>query len=403
MNYQSQILYLHPASAFGGASKSLIELYNCLKRMDVKGEIITPKGASSQAFIKAGMKVNTIQGLSQLDNTRYGYYRQLRWIILLREIFYFPQSIYALLKLRKHNFDLIHINEITLLPLGILAKFILKLPMIVHVRSVQRTSGYGWRTRLISYWLHCYADAVIAIDETVAESLPKGLPISVIHNGIQLNGYKSYNSTKTLENDQSTLVGFLGVLIPLKGIYELVEAMRILKQRRVPVKCLIAGENARTLSRFTEWIFRKLGFSQNVRSDLEKLIVDYGLQDVVELAGFVSDVGSIYHRLDILCFPSHLNAAGRPVFEAAFFGVPSIVAISNPKSDALLHEVTGLAIPKPDPVLIADAIQLLVSDKNLRKQMGTKAIDWAIENYSIQNSAAAVYKIYQQLIDNRNR
>ena len=134
-----------------------------------------------------------------------------------------------------------------------------------------------------------------------------------------------------------------------------------------------------------------------MRSELEQLIHRHGLERQVRLLGFVKDVHAIYPTLDILCFPSYLNAAGRPVFEAAFFCVPSVVAIDDPLPDAVVHGETGLAIPRPDPELIADALQSLAQNDEFRMALGRRAQAWALELFSIEKSAAAVLRIYRQL------
>ena len=191
------------------------------------------------------------------------------------------------------------------------------------------------------------------------------------------------------------------MLIPLKGIFELVEAIRLLRDRGVRIECLIAGENARQLSGFKAWILGKFGFARDVRAELEALIQREGLQNHVKLLGFVSDVRTLYPQLDILCFPSHLDAAGRPVFEAAFYGVPSVVAVREPVPDALLHEVTGLAVPEPEPALIADALQRLVQDSALRRWLGEQARKWAEQTFSIEVNAAHMLDHYRSLLANR--
>jgi glycosyltransferase involved in cell wall biosynthesis len=188
------------------------------------------------------------------------------------------------------------------------------------------------------------------------------------------------------------------VLIALKGIYELVEAMRILKSRGVSIECVVAGENARNLRGVRAWALSKFGFARDVRRELEQMVRDYGLEKHVRILGFVKDVRSVYPTLDILCFPSHLNAAGRPVFEAAFYSIPSVVAVNEPFPDAVLHERTGIAIPKPDPELIANALQRLAQDQTFRLTLGRQARSWAIENFSIEKSADSILAIYQRLV-----
>lgn len=391
-----KVLFLHPAGAFGGASKSLIELFTCMKSMGVQGTVLTPGGSSVRAFADAGMSVRSVKGLSQFDNTRYGHYRRMRWIILLRELCLLPSSLLALWKLRQQHFDLLHVNEITLLPLAIIAKRLFKVPMVVHVRSLQRSPGSGRRTRLINGWLRRHADAVVPIDCTVAATLEDGLPITVVRNGLHLGTAIAPVAEKRL--DSPVRVGFLGVLIKLKGIYELIEAMRILKKRGVEIECLVAGENARELSGLKAWVLRRLGFARDVRADLVKLIAEYGLQEQVRLLGFVADVRTVYPQLDVLCFASHLDAAGRPVFEAAFYGIPSVVAVSDPVPDAIVHEVTGLAIARPDPTLLADALQRLAEQPDFRRRLGKQASVWAQENFSIEANASLMLQVYQSLV-----
>lgn len=342
------------------------------------------------------MRVRPVKGLSQFDNTRYGYYRKVRWLILLRELFLLPFAFVGLWRLRHEPFDLVHINEITLLPLGVLAKWLLRVPMVVHVRSLQRKPGSGMRTRWVNALLRRYADSVVAIDHTVAATLEADLPLSIIHNGLDVAG-QSVEPTSVIKGEP-VKVGFLGVLIPLKGVFELVEAVHILKLRGIYVECLIAGENARRLSGIKAWLLGKLGFARDVKTELEFLIRRDNLQEQVRLLGFVSDVRELYPQLDILCFPSYLDAAGRPVFEAAFYGIPSIVAIANPVQDAVLHEFTGLAIPEPKPVLIADALQRLIEDPVWRCQLGQQAKVWAEQTFSIDINASLMFDIYKRLV-----
>ncbi len=391
-----KVLYLHPAGAYGGASKSLIELYQILRKHGVRATVLTPSGSAAAAFAEAGMSTITIPGLSQFDNTRYGHYRGVRWLILLRELAYLPLSLLAIWRLRQHRFDVLHVNEVTLLPLALLAKKLLGLPMVVHVRSLQCEPNINWRSRVIGHWLKQHADAVVAIDHTVVKTLDCSLPLNIVHNGLNVD-HSDHNSKAPRPQGQPLKVGFMGVLIALKGVYELVDAMRILKGRSVDIECVIVGENARDLHGVCAWALRKLGFARDVRSELEQLIHRHGLERRVRLLGFVKDVRAIYPTLDILCFPSYLNAAGRPVFEAAFFGVPSVVAIDDPLPDAVVHGETGLAIPRPDPELIADALQSLAQNDEFRKALGFRAKAWALELFSIEKSAATVLRIYQQL------
>ncbi len=396
-----RILYLHPAAGFGGASKSLIELFTHIHSSGVEGDILTPRGTASDEFADTGMSVTRVPGLSQFDNTLYGRYRRLRWLILLRELWFLPWSLVALWRLRKQPYDLIHANEITLLPLAIIAKAIIGVPLVVHVRSVQSAPRDTLRSRWINGLLAQHADAVVAIDHTVARTLDQRLAVSIVHNSISVPA-DAGNDSETPRSGPIRL-GIFGVLIPAKGVRELVEAVRIVRDQGVEVECWIAGENARSLSGPKAWLLKQFGFARDVRSELELVVERHGLQREVKFLGLVKDIRSLYQQIDVLCFPSHLNAAGRPVFEAALFGVPSIVAIRDPLPDAILHEETGLAIRGPRPELIADAILRFARDEPLRARLGRQAKVWAGSLFSLEQSAKALQAVYADVLSRRKK
>lgn len=395
-----RVLYLHPAGAFGGASKSLIELYVAAKKLgEIEAVTLTPAGTAATAFEKAGMKVVETIGLSQFDHTRYGYYRHLRWLILLRELLYIPVTLITLFRLSRTQaaFDLIHVNEITLLPTAILAKWIFKLPMVFHIRSVQHPNQTSWRTRQLFERLNKLASTVICIDETVRASVPNWVKTTVIHNGISIDSCFAYSrvSTKIIN------VGMAGVLLRSKGVYEFLQAADILVNvRQRKVHFTIAGENARDTIGLKQWLLKKLGFYEDVLAEAKLFVQERELEHHVTFKGFLPDIRNFYPTMDVICFPSHLNACGRPVFEAALFGIPSIVAIKNPLEDAIIHGVTGLAIDHPSPLLLADAIDTLVLNQDFRDTLGQQARKWAAIHYSIENSATHLHDIYFQFKKN---
>ncbi len=391
------ILYLHPAGTFGGASKSLIELFLVLKQHQVSGYVITPKGSAAEAFTSAGMHTIESLGLTQFDNTRFGYYRKWRWLILLREVFFLPFSIAALMRAKQLGikFNLIHVNEITLLPVAVIAKWVFRIPMVMHIRSLQKSDN-GVITKVYYKVLRKTTDAVICIDETVKSSVPSSVVSSVIHNGINVgdtNMQQHSNASKGHVN-----VGMVGVLLRLKGVYEFIEAAKIVaSETKTKTKFILVGENARKTNPITAWFYKKFQFSEDVYSNVKQYIEQNRLHDQIELRGVVKDITTFYPEIDILCFPSHLNACGRPVFEAAFFGIPSIVAVSNPTSDTIQNGITGITITKPDARLLADAISILVGDHNLREKMGLQAKKFVNENFDINKNAQFVLAEYEKL------
>jgi glycosyltransferase involved in cell wall biosynthesis len=388
-----KVLYLHPFSAYGGATKSLAELVRAFPAGEVGGLALAPPGPAAQSLHQAGLEILPVRGLSQWDDTRFGHYRSARWLILLRELAYWPGSLLALRRAAAHGpFDLVHCNEITALFVGVLAKRLLKAPLVVHVRSLQRGASGGWVTRALLRLLRRHADAVVAIDEAVRRTLPADLPVQVIHNGMRLPDERL---ARPVDSAVPFTVGIIGVLHRFKGVYELIEAARLLRDRGVPVRILVAGANVHKLTGLRGWLLRKLDFARDVRGDLEAAVDRYRLHAEVEFLGFVSDVQSVYEHLDAVCFPSHLDAPGRPVFEAALHGLPTVVAMRHPTEDVVVPGETGLCIDDPTPEAIADAIQSLAADRERTRGMGQRARQLALGRFDSRLCAQKMLALYK--------
>lgn len=398
-----RVLYLHLTGAFGGSSRSLYEAIRAFPAGQVEPVFVTQRGTVQQFFSQLG-KVYTTRGLTQFDDTRYSHYRGLRWLVLLRELSYLPGTWLTLRRVRQQvgPVDLIHLNEFTgLVPLWI-ARRIFGAPAVVHVRSVAREGGASRRTRWVHRMLRTHASAVVAIDETVRSSLPPDLAVEVIHNGFAPKASSQEDPAlaerlKLLRPD-SFKVGFVGNLLKVKGILELIEAARLLKERGRNVEFLVVGDDAQSSRGLKASLLKMAGLRQNMRAEVEAFLDAHGLRDRVHLVGFTPNLAQVYRAMDVLCFPSHYDAPGRPIFEAAFFSVPSIVAVRQPKRDTLIHEQTGLAIEPYAAGQLADAIERLAKDKGYTKQLGANAKGLAETNFDIATNAECLLRVYRGVI-----
>lgn len=392
------VLFVHSTPSFGGASKSLSELGRFLSK-SARLSVITPNGNVVPFFRKSRFEVYTTN-VSQFNNTEYGYYRGLRWIVLLRECVYLPFSFYKIYNLSKNNhFDLVHLNEVTLLPWAWFFKK-LNLPVVVHVRSVYKPFSNTFRDRFFLRLFENYVDHVIAIDETVKASLPSNIPVSVIHNGLYFES--SYPEARCFDaKPKSELnVCIVGSLLRLKGLYEFVEASKILLDKGLNIKFHVVGKNPRK-NGLVSSIYKKLGLSDDVENDLRRFIVQNSLSESVIFHGLIEDISAFYSNMDVVCFPSYYNAPGRPVFEAAYYGIPSIVAVDRSTADTIVHNETGLVIEKPSSELLSEQLERLYHDRSLLAKLGAGARKLAENYYSLEKNASSVKKIYEKVLLNK--
>lgn len=394
------VLYIHMTGAFGGSSRSLSEAIGAFPKGAVKALFVAPSGTASLFFSSLGEVVEA-RGISQFDNTRYGKYRGLRWLVLAREIALLPATFVALRRARRlwPKVDIIHVNEFTGLLPWLLARWWFRAPVVVHVRSVA-SSDKSLRTRFVNRLLRKRAEAVVAIDQTVRRSLPEDLPVEVIHNAFTPSDAATDDgSLARLELRKTSLkIGFVGNLLKVKGIHDLVEAARILNERGVDVEYIVVGDDAAPSRGLRARVLGLLGLRQNMRAEVEAAIDVHRLRDRFHMVGFSHNIAKAYALMDVLCFPSHYDAPGRPIFEAAFAGIPSIVAIQSPTADTLIDGETGLAVPPRNSMALAAAIERLARDPELATRMGVAARAMARRNFDPQANSAQLLALYRRFL-----
>lgn len=396
------VLYIHHSGVFGGASRSLLELIRAFPDGEITARLISPRGKVSEVFREHGIETIETVGISQLDHTRFGYYRGVRWLLLVRELAYLPFTMLAILKARKQwpDIELVHVNELTNAAAMLFASWVFKVPLVVHVRSVQQQQ-FGYFRRKVVKWFLRHADARIAIDSTVESSLPESLDIQVVHNGFSLCGGDSPESKVYVKDEFSKrpmTVYFVGGLMVMKGILEFVQAAKFCVDAGLNVKFIVVGEAPRKQRGVKAFLLNKLGFSFDVQGYCVDYVSKYNLHDIVEFRGFTLDIEAVYRKADILCFPSHLNAVGRPVIEAALFGVPSIVAISNKADDLLIHGQTGLTIKEKNAEDLFKAVAYFFENPTEISRMGLEAIKCGQRYFNIEKNALRVLDTYQRLV-----
>jgi len=398
-----RILHVSGIGPFGGASRSLFEVLQALPEGAVESHFFMPPGTALDALREIGVDAVAVRGLTRFDHTRASHYRGIRWIVMLRELFHAPFMLLGLLKARRRwrTMDAIHAIDFPDAVTGAIAARLFRAPLIIHARALAMNDRRLFRTRLMHRLLR-KAKAIIAIDQNVRETLPADLPITIIHNcfdpGTGDAGEDDHLSGFERLRAASLKIGFVGNIMKIKGIVELVEAAILVKQAGHDVQYLIVGgafANERSLFRRA---LKLIGLDQNVDGKVRSMIAENGLADDFVMIGHSRAIHLTYRRMDVLAFPSHLDAPGRPVLEAAFFGVPSIVAVKKPRDDTIVQGETGIVIERPHAELLAKAIGHFAADHAEIARMGANARALAERNFVPASNARALLALYRQVI-----
>jgi glycosyltransferase involved in cell wall biosynthesis len=361
-------------------------------------------GTALNVYKQLAVDSISTRGMTKFDNTRYSHYRGVRWLVLLRESFHFPFMLAILLRARKRwpDIQLIHVNESVYIIPALIAKRLFKVPLIVHVRSLNQIDQGSLRTRWLTRTSKKNADAIVAINENTRATLSLELPVEVIQNSFTANLAPRPDAHIVAKLDKlrdgSLKVGFVGNLHHSNGLFDILEAAKLIRAAGRDVEFLIVGGVTIEDKGLKAWALALAGLAQNVQADLVAQVERDSLGDSFHLLGPTYDIKCVYDRLDVLLFPSHYDAPGRPVFEAAFSAVPSIVSVHKPYSDTLVDGETGIAIPAKDPAALARAILYFVDHPEEVTRMGENARKLADANFYPTINAKKLLSAYERAL-----
>lgn len=392
-----KVLYVLGVGSSGGSSKSLFEAIS-IQQLDIDIHVLAPKGNVIQMFSKVTNNVISAKGISRFDNTKYSHYKGIRWILLLREILKIPSTFIALLKAKKKwkDFDIIHFNEITeIIPL-LICTFLFKSKIVVHVRSIFNKDEKSFRYIILSKILNKYADLLIPIDKNVLMTLPNHPNKRVINNSYSRNEKLIKNSSKTLR------FGYLGTLSKMKGIDNLLIACELLNSHDKNFKILIAGDSIRSINFFLRKMLSFFGLvNSKSLNDYLKEVKLKRLDTKIKFIGNLKRIDEFFASIDVLIFPTYLDAPGRPVIEAASYSIPSIVSVSNPQDDTIINYETGIAIKSNTPQEIMKAMQYFLQNPKSIPIMGLNAEKLYKKNFTSKANSEKLITLYKEILNIR--
>jgi glycosyltransferase involved in cell wall biosynthesis len=181
-------------------------------------------------------------------------------------------------------------------------------------------------------------------------------------SGLDLARFTPQPETK----NQPPLVILPARLLKDKGVLEFVAAARLLKQRGVSVRMALVGDPD----------------PHNPTSVSPKEIQDWVAEGVVEAWGWQGQMTDAYAASHLVCLPSYREGVPRSLLEAAASGRAIVTTDAPGCREVVRHGVNGLLVPPRDPVALADAIQTLLENPGLRREMGQRGREIVEQEFS---------------------
>jgi glycosyltransferase involved in cell wall biosynthesis len=248
---------------------------------------------------------------------------------------------------------------------------------------------FSW-DRLLGRPLATAVDGLISVSHAVVEPLGRwgarrhlaavGVPVTLDPR------------VRAVPDHESPLLGTLTRLVPYKGVDRMIKAVAILRGEFPGVRLLVAGGPAAEYPRYPD--------------ELAALIRELGVEDAVELRGFVADVAQLLSGMSVFVNATYRDAEGfglegmpGSILEASFAGVPVVAPGTGGNVEAVLHGETGTLVSAPEPELLAAAIAPYLRDSGLWQRTSDAGRAWARRTSAPDVASARLFSALARVVN----
>jgi glycosyltransferase involved in cell wall biosynthesis len=228
------------------------------------------------------------------------------------------------------------------------------------------------------------ADVICSTSNVMAREAEKytGKKIEITPFGIDTETFKPKN-VKSLFSEGDCVIGTIKSLEDKYGIDVLIKAFSILKSRypSLPLKLLIVGDGSK-------------------RMELQQLCSQLSLADVVFTGKVEQELVPAYHNMIqyfVSLSRSDSESFGVSAVEAMACERPVVVSDVDGFREVVKNGITGFIVPRNNPGAAADAIEKLILNNLLSKQMGAAGRQRVKELYNWEDNLSTMIRIYQTI------
>lgn len=165
---------------------------------------------------------------------------------------------------------------------------------------------------------------------------------------------------------------FLSNLIPSKGVYILLDACKILKERGIQFVCDFVGGETKEIDQYT--------FAREIRErGVDSMVIYQGSK-------YGTEKDLYWKKTDIFVFPTFYRNECQPLvlLEAMQWRLPIVTTDEGGIPDVVKDSVNGIICRREDAVSLADALEKLIVDSQLRTQMGEEGYLRYKQNFRLE-------------------
>lgn len=298
--------------------------------------------------------------------------------------------------LRRERVDIVHSNQVWSFAAISAAASLVGIPRVCHMRDEVSPAATRW-------WCKSGVEAVICIsahvEQLVAPAWQRDRHPPLLRTAINpvvppaeaIDGSASADRCRRVRHffqvpDDAVLFGFIGQIVSVKGVRELLKAASALPRSR-RWHLLIAGRDPHPGQ----------PYEAECRRDVERL----GLVGRVSFAGYLERVSDFYEAIDATVVPSLQEPLGRIPLEAATFGKPSIAFATGGLPETIVHGVTGWLVPTGNVDGLRHALASVLDDTEAAGRAGAHAREHVLQHCAPDRYMGELADLYRTLLESR--
>ena len=177
---------------------------------------------------------------------------------------------------------------------------------------------------------------------------------------------------------------FLSNLLPSKGVYVLLDACRILKEKKYKFVCDFVGGESKDIS----------------KNIFFEAVEERGLKDYVVYHGpkYGNDKEVFFENSDIFVFPTYNETFGLVNIEAMQYKLPIVTTNEGGIPDVVQNGINGYVCEREDSVTLANAIERLLNNKNSCIEFGENGYKIFKGNFTLNVFNNNITRILKKLL-----
>lgn len=307
--------------------------------------------------------------------------------------------------LRRVQPDIVHAHTPKAGLLAMLGAWWCGVPVrVYHIHGLPMVTAIGLK-RLLLRWsekvacklatqVFCVSESVR--DVAVTEGLCPGEKVKVLLNGTidGIDADEMFNpavvdaDARTAIRQQyeipaaALVIGFVGRIVRDKGMIELMQSWRTLREAMPNVHLLVVGP------------FEP---QDPVPAEVEQLLRS---DDRIHLVGKVGpeEMPRFYQAMDVLALPTYREGFNTVLLEAAAMELPVVASRVPGCTDGVIEGETGTLVPSHDAAALTDALRAYLGDAELRQRHGRAGRERVLRDFRPDDMSAAMYQEYLRLL-----